>query len=167
MPAPEDPLEAFGRPRPPASGSDWTALSREPLPVSDVLEWVRGPSFGAVAVFLGCVRDHSPGRDNVVSLDYEAYPGPAVDRMQQVVADARRSWPSIGRVAILHRVGELEVTEEAVVVVVSAPHRREALDAVRFCIDQVKATVPIWKHEVWEGGEGEGACDLELERGVS
>lgn len=153
--------------RPPESGSSWTALCSGPLPVAEALEWVRGPAYGAVALFIGCVRDHSPGRADVVSLDYEAYEGPAINRMGEVVAGARRAWPSIGRVAIVHRLGLLRVTEDAVVVAVSSPHRSEAFEAARHCIDQVKATVPIWKHETWEGGEGEGTCALELEGGAS
>jgi molybdopterin synthase catalytic subunit len=69
--------------------------------------------------------------------------------MQDVVDEARRRFPTIGRVALVHRVGELELTESAVVVVVSAPHRPEAFDAARYCIDAVKQSVPIWKKEQW------------------
>lgn len=125
--------------------------------------WVRRPGCGAVVTFSGCVRDHSEGRPGVVSLRYEAYEEPAVRRMRAVAEAARRRWPDLGRVAIVHRTGLLEVGEDAVVVAVAAPHREEAFEAARFCIDTVKATVPIWKHERWSDGEGWGLCDHELD----
>jgi molybdopterin synthase catalytic subunit len=73
-----------------------------------------------------------------------------------LAAEARVRWPGIGRVALLHRVGRLELEDAAVVVVVSAPHRGEAFEAARWCIDTLKATVPIWKKEEWAGGDGWG-----------
>ena len=75
-----------------------------------------------------------------------------------IVAEVRRQWPELGRVAALHRVGALDVGETSVLVAVSAPHRAEAFAAARFCIDTLKATVPIWKRETWEGGSDWALC---------
>src|SRR5699024_5671194 len=80
----------------------------------------------------------------------------ALHRLTEIEAEARRRWPEIGRVALLHRVGVLAVGDVAVVVTVSAPHRGEAFEAARWCIDTVKATVPIWKRERWAGGDDWG-----------
>lgn len=140
----------------PEVGSDWLALSAGPLPVDAVSKWVVRPDCGAVVTFTGVVRDHADGRSGVSELTYEAYEEYAVARIGEVVAEARRKFDTVGRIAVLHRVGRLEVGEPAVVVAVSAPHRDEAFDAARHCIDTVKATVPIWKHERWADGEGWG-----------
>lgn len=138
---------------PPASGSEWIALSDEPLPVGSALEWVVVPGCGGNVAFTGTVRDHAVGRVGVEWLDYEAYEEQAVEKMSVVVSTARDKWPSLGRLAVLHRVGRLAVGEPAVVVAVSAPHRDDAFEAARFCIDTLKADVPIWKKERWAGGE--------------
>jgi molybdopterin synthase catalytic subunit len=99
------------------------------------------------------VRDHSEGRPDVTSLTYEAYEDQAMVKMGEVAAEARRRWPMIERVALLHRVGELQLTEASVIVVVSSPHRPHAFEAARFCIDTLKETVPIWKAEEWSEGK--------------
>lgn len=140
----------------PASGEDWVALLQEPLPASTASAWVVRPDCGAVVTFTGTARDHAPGRPDVRRLEYEAYDGPAEERMRAVAAEARRRWPAIGRVALLHRTGTLEVGDAAVVVAVSSAHRAEAFDAARFAIDELKRTVPIWKRETWDGGESWG-----------
>ncbi len=147
---------------PPPEGNDWIALSREALSARAAVEWATLPSCGAVVTFAGTVRDHAEGRDGVEELVYEAYEEPALARMAAVVADARRRWPSISRVAVLHRLGSLEVGDTAVVVVVSAPHRHDAFGAGGHVIDTVKETVPIWKYERWRGGEdwGTGATPV-------
>lgn len=132
---------------------DWVGLAPSVLPVTEALAWATMPDCGAVVLFTGVVRDHAPGRPDVSALDYEAYDEEAVRRIEGVVAGARAHWPALGRVATLHRTGHLEVGEVAVVVVVSAPHRAEAFDAARFCIDELKANVPIWKRETWSGGQ--------------
>lgn len=119
-------------------------------------EWVVRPSCGGVVVFSGTARDHSQGRAEVSRLEYEAYEEQVVPRLDAIVAAARARWPELGRVALLHRVGEVPVGESAVVVAVSAPHREAAFEAARFGIDTLKATVPIWKREDWEGGSSWG-----------
>jgi len=131
---------------------DWIAITRAPLPVAEAMSWAVTPSCGAVVTFAGTVRDHSPGRPGVRLLEYEAYEEQVIDRLGRVGADARQRWPLIGRMALLHRIGALEVTETAVVVVVSTPNRPDAFAAARFCIDTLKATVPIWKRETWNDG---------------
>ena len=142
--------------RPPATGDDWLGLSGAPLPTDAATGWVVRPDCGAVVVFVGTVRDHAEGRPGVVSLDYEAYVEQAEPRMAAVAAEARTRFPGVGRIVLLHRTGPLALTEAAVVVAVSAPHRGEAFDAARFCIDTVKSTVPIWKKEAWAEGEDWG-----------
>ncbi|HLW44668.1 MAG TPA: molybdenum cofactor biosynthesis protein MoaE [Acidimicrobiales bacterium] len=141
---------------PPPEGDDWIGLARTALPVEAAVAWATLPHCGAVVSFLGTVRDHAEGREGVEELVYEAYESPARARMAEVVGDARRRWPSVARVAVLHRLGSLGVGDTAVVVVVSAPHRQDAFSAGGHVIDTVKATVPIWKYERWEGGEDWG-----------
>jgi molybdopterin synthase catalytic subunit len=139
-------------PAPPASGDDWIGLDSEPLRVDEALAWVTTPGSGGVVCFLGVVRDHSDGRDGVVGLTYEAYEEHAVRALSDVAAEARRRWPVVERLALLHRTGELRLSDVSVAVVVSSPHRGDAFDAARFCIDTLKETVPIWKREHWGGG---------------
>ena len=138
------------------SGDDWVGLSAEPLPVGAATEWVVRPDCGAVALFLGTARDHAGDRTGVEQLTYEAYEEQAVPRLAAVAEEVRVRWPLVGRIALLHRTGELAVGETAVVVAVSTPHRPDAFAAARFAIDAVKATVPIWKKERWDGGEDWG-----------
>jgi len=104
------------------------------------------------------VRDHSDGRPGVTSLEYEAYLEHVVPRLASVAEHARTRWPEIGRLVLLHRVGRLHVGDVSVVVVASTPHRTEAFAAAQFCIDTLKHTVPIWKHETWEGGSDWSVC---------
>jgi molybdopterin synthase catalytic subunit len=141
---------------PPTDADTWVGLSPGPLPVADAGSWVVQPGCGATVVFTGTARDHAPGRPGVRLLEYEAYEEHASTRLAAVVAALRRRWPSVGRVALLHRTGAVGIGDAAVVVAVSAPHRAEAFDAGRFGIDELKATVPIWKKEAWDGGESWG-----------
>lgn len=140
----------------PDQGDDWIALTAEPLPVAAASAWVVQPACGATVTFTGTARDHAPGRPGVHRLEYEAYEGPAVARLAALAAEARTRWPTLGRVALLHRTGVVELADAAVVVAVSAPHRAEAFEAARFAIDELKRTVPIWKREAWDGGESWG-----------
>ncbi len=131
--------------------------------MAEVAEWVVLPSCGASVFFVGTVRDHAEGRPGVTTLEYEAYERVARQRMEGVVGGLRERWPGLGRVAALHRTGLLSLTEVAVVVAVSAPHRPEAFEAARAGIDEIKASVPIWKRESWEGGSGWGLDARPLE----
>ena len=137
-------------------GDDWLTLGGDTLVVDPFASWAVQPSCGAVVVFFGTVRDHAEGRPGVISLEYEAYSEAALQKMRSVVTHLRRRWDTAGRVALAHRTGELHPTDISVIVVVSAPHRAEAFEAARFGIDAVKATVPIWKRETWDGGTSWG-----------
>jgi molybdopterin synthase catalytic subunit len=141
---------------PPGQVDDWVGISERALPAAEALAWAVVPRCGGVVTFVGTVRDHAEGRAGVTALEYEAYEGPATERMAALAAEARVRWPGVGRVALLHRVGRLELEDVAVVVVVSAPHRDEAFEAAKWLIDTLKATVPIWKKEEWAGGSGWG-----------
>jgi molybdopterin synthase catalytic subunit len=146
----------------PATGDDWLALTDEVLPVAAVYDWAVQQGCGAVVLFSGTVRDHAEGRDGVEELVYEAYEEAAAERFAAIAAEARTRWPTIARLAMIHRLGSLAVTDSAVVVAVSAPHRDEAFEAGRFVIDTLKETVPIWKHETWRDGAdwGTGAAPI-------
>jgi molybdopterin synthase catalytic subunit len=141
---------------PPTDAEDWTALSASALDMDAALAWVALPSCGATVAFVGSVRDHSDGRPGVSALEYEAYEEHALGRLGTLAAEARRRWPGIGRTVLWHRTGALALTDTTVVVAVSTPHRDEAFEAARWCIDTLKSTVPIWKHEMWAGGEDWG-----------
>ncbi|MEJ7582666.1 MAG: molybdenum cofactor biosynthesis protein MoaE [Acidimicrobiales bacterium] len=140
----------------PPPGDTWVAISERPLPVSAIGEWAVLPGCGAAVTFTGTVRDHAEGRPGVTALTYETFEEQAGPRIGAVVSEARRRWPAVRRVAALHRIGRLEVGDAAVVVTVSSPHRGDAFAAAEYCIDTLKATVPIWKKEAWEGGEAWG-----------
>ena len=140
----------------PDDGDNWTGLSDAALPVVEASEWAVHPSCGAVVVFTGTARDHSVGRDGVTKLEYEAYEEQVVPRLDEIADAARQRWPELGRMVLLHRIGEVPLTEAAVVVVASAPHRGAAFEAARFGIDTLKATVPIWKREDWSEGTSWG-----------
>lgn len=142
----------------PPEGADWLAVSDASLPVAEALAFASDPSCGGVVCFCGTVRDHAEGRPGVEALTYEAYREGAERALGELAAAARARWPVLGRLAMLHRTGTLGVGEVAVVVVASAPHRNEAFEAARYLIDELKRTVPIWKHERWAGGSGWSEC---------
>jgi molybdopterin synthase catalytic subunit len=136
-----------------AASETWLALTTSPLPVAEIYEWSVRPDCGAVVMFSGTVRDHAEGRPGVAHLTYEAYEEQVVPRLAAIATEIRRRWPTVGRIALLHRTGRLDLGTSSVVVSVSAAHRGEAFDAARYGIDTLKETVPIWKQETWEGGE--------------
>jgi molybdopterin synthase catalytic subunit len=125
--------------------ADIIRVTAEPLDVTALMQSVRLDSSGAVASFVGVVRDHHEGR-RVHHLVYEAYAPMAEQELRDIAAQMRQRW-QISRVALAHRTGRLEIGEASVAVVVAAPHRREALEACSFGIEQIKKTVPIWKKE--------------------
>jgi molybdopterin synthase catalytic subunit len=139
-------------PMPLTSASTWVAVSEAPISSDELSAWVVRPNCGAVVTFSGVVRNHSRAHDAVVSLEYETSTKFAELRLNEVVAVARTRWPSLEAVAIHHRIGVVELSETTVVVAVSSPHRSDAFDAARFCIDTLKETVPMWKREIWDGG---------------
>lgn len=131
--------------------SDLIAVSPDPVDPSTVVAAVSAPEAGAVVLFVGTVRDHSPGRTGVTHLEYESYDEQVVDKIAEVVTEVRDRWP-VRKVAAIHRVGELGVGEISIAVAVSAPHRADAFESGRYLIDEVKARAPIWKKEHWPGG---------------
>ncbi len=135
---------------PPVSGGAHR-LSAEPLDVSAAVAEVQSAEAGAIATFIGTTRVQSRGRQ-VLHLDYEAYEGMAEQTMAEL-AEALKSKYALTEVAIHHRVGRVGIGETSVVIAVSAPHRRDALAACTEAIDTLKHTVPLWKKEVYEGGE--------------
>jgi molybdopterin synthase catalytic subunit len=135
---------------PPVSGGAFV-LSDEPLSVERVAAEVASDEAGAIATFIGTTRARSRGRD-VVRLEYEAYEGMAEAEMERIAGELTTKHDLIG-VAIHHRVGRVEIGETSVVIAVSAPHRAAALDACREAIDTLKQTVPLWKKELYAGGE--------------
>jgi len=135
-----------------APTSDWISITENPLSPDELSNWVIRPNCGAVVTFSGIVRDHSSTRENVIALEYETNSELAEQRLRDVVDEARARWPALERVAIHHRIGRVELSVSTVVVSVSAPHRDAAFAAAQFCIDALKASVPMWKRELWEGG---------------
>jgi len=135
---------------PPVSGGAFR-VTEEPLSLEAVVDEVADESAGAVATFLGTVRRESRGR-TVLYLEYEAYAEMAEDVMAQLAAELEQRY-DLWAVAIHHRVGRVEIGEASVAIAVSAPHRQDALAACKDAIDTLKQTVPLWKKEVYEGGE--------------
>ncbi len=142
--------------QPPKDSKTWVGLSQEALPVQEASQWVIDPTCGASVTFNGVARDHSSGRQNVTLLEYEAYEEQVIPRLEAIAEKARDLWPDVEKVALLHRTGEVKIGDSAVVIAVSSGHRDHAFQASRFCIDTLKATVPIWKREIWESGESWG-----------
>src|SRR5215471_13550904 len=136
---------------------DRIEITRSRIPNAEIAAHVRTDQDGAVATFDGCVRNHSHGRTTLY-LEYEAYEAMALTKMQEIAASLHANY-AIRRVALVHRLGRLEIGETSVFIAVGAAHRAAAFDACRYAIDTLKKTVPIWKKEffadgaVWADGE--------------
>ena len=128
-------------------------LTREPIDSSALLDAVRDPLCGAVVLFLGTVRELT-GALRTVYLEYDAYGPMAEKKLREVAALAGERWP-VHRVAIVHRLGKLDVGDIAVAVAVGTPHRAEAFAAAEFIMNRVKELVPIWKRENAPDGTAE------------
>jgi molybdopterin synthase catalytic subunit/molybdopterin converting factor small subunit len=135
---------------PPVSGGA-LVLTDQPLSLDAAVDEVRNARAGAIATFTGTVRKESRGRD-VRYLEYEAYAEMAAGVMSQLAAKLKESY-DVHEIAIHHRTGRVEIGDASVVIAVSAPHRQDALAACKDAIDELKETVPLWKKEVYEGGE--------------
>ncbi len=126
-----------------------------------LVEAVRTPVAGAIATFAGAVRDNNKGRA-VLYLEYEAYDPMAHKVLERIAKEARERF-EIEDIAIAHRTGRMEISEDSVFIAVSSVHRPAAFDACRYAIDEIKREVPIWKKEYFEGGEvwieGPGDCE--------
>ena len=126
-------------------------VTNGPIDLQELVDYVGDPEAGAIATFIGTTRNNNEGR-KVIALDYEAYPEMAEKELARIGEDAKTKWP-ICRMAIVHRLGSVQITEASVIIAVSAGHRDAAFAACRFAIEEIKKTVPIWKKEVYEGGE--------------
>jgi molybdopterin synthase catalytic subunit len=126
-------------------------VTNKPINLQELVDCVTDPEAGAIATFIGTTRNNNEGR-KVIALDYEAYPEMAEKELTRLGEEARRKW-QVCRMAIVHRVGPVQITEPSVMIAVSAAHREAAFAACRFAIEEIKKTVPIWKKEVYEGGE--------------
>ena len=121
------------------------------IEVEEVIGKASDIESGAIVVFIGMVRKSSRGRE-VKYMEYEAYGEMAIREFDKIAQEIRQMW-NVRKLAIVHRIGKLNLGEISVLIVVSAPHRDEAYRASRYVIEKLKQTVPIWKKEVWEGGE--------------
>jgi MoaE-MoaD fusion protein len=142
---------------PPVSGGQQTAVAddifllvREPIAPRELVESLKARDDGAVVVFDGFVRNHFKGQ-RTLYLEYEAYEPMAYSKMREIGAEIRANF-KIHRLAIVHRLGRLEIGETSVLIAVSSPHRGAAFDACRYAIDTLKRAVPIWKKEYFVGG---------------
>jgi molybdopterin synthase catalytic subunit len=137
------------------SQPSWIQLLSTPLDISRATAYVSDvEEAGGVCVFLGMTRsERSPSGQDLIALDYEAYDGMALRQMQQLAEDAQKRWPLL-RVAILHRLGRVPISEASVLIAVACAHRAEAFEACRWIIDMLKKEVAIWKKEVWADGSG-------------
>jgi molybdopterin synthase catalytic subunit len=127
------------------------AIAKEPIDVQSIIDKVVQRDAGAITTFIGTVRELTKGK-KTLHLIYEAYEPMAVKKLEQIGAEIAERWPGT-KVAITHRVGRLEITDIAVVIAVSTPHRADAYEANRYAIERIKEIVPIWKKEHWEDGE--------------
>ncbi len=141
----------------------WLEITTEEPSIADAYSWAVRPDCGAVVVFSGTARDHSDGRPGVTQLAYEVYEEVLLERFASLATEIRNRWPDVRRIAIMHRSGEVPIGESSVVIVTSSPHRDVAFETARHGIDRLKATAPIWKREVWEGGESWGLDAREVD----
>jgi molybdopterin synthase catalytic subunit/molybdopterin converting factor small subunit len=141
---------------PPVSGgsadTDWIQVTGDPLSEQAVAAAVEAAGAGAIVLFSGVVRDQTGGR-RVKFLEYEAHAPMAEAKMREIATAVRARWPAVQRIALVHRIGRLEIGESSVMIAVSSPHRRHAFEACHFAIDTLKETVPVWKKEYFEDGE--------------
>jgi MoaE-MoaD fusion protein len=128
-----------------------TLITSDVLDLAALVRLVERPDTGAVASFLGLVRDHNQGR-RVTHLIYEAYDALANKALARIVEEAQERWPSVA-LAIHHRTGRLEIGEASVAIAAASAHRAHAFAACRYAIERIKQIVPIWKHEYFDGGD--------------
>jgi molybdopterin synthase catalytic subunit len=126
-------------------------LLKKPLSVTTCSDYVATAEVGGSTVFIGTVRNETKGK-RVLRLDFEAYAPMAISEMRKIAEQACERWP-VKKMAIHHRVGSLDIGEIAVIIAVSAAHRKATFEACEYAIDTLKETVPIWKKEVFEDGE--------------
>lgn len=145
----EDESAGAEQPMEERKGSDWLKLTCETLSVDAAARLVGDEGCGAISMFIGTTRDTFEGR-RVIRLEYEAYEAMAESELRKVCRGAREEWPGVRHICIHHRLGIVPVSEASVVIAISSPHRQDSLQAVQYCINTLKSTVPIWKKEVYE-----------------
>lgn len=126
-------------------------IVKDPISIEEIANKVIRNEAGAVTTFIGTVREFTHGK-RTLSLEYQAYEKMAVKKLEQIGKEINEKWID-SKIAITHRVGKLEITEIAVVIAVSTPHRKDAYSANEYAIERIKQIVPIWKKEIWENGE--------------
>ncbi|SMD32700.1 molybdopterin synthase catalytic subunit [Reichenbachiella faecimaris] len=126
-------------------------ITKTKIDVAGLIAAVSHEGAGATDVFIGTTRNKTSDK-TVVKLDFEAYEPMAIKELQKIVDRAKQQWPIL-KYAVVHRVGVVEIGEEAVVIAVSTPHRQAAFESCRFIIDELKKSVPIWKKEIFEDGD--------------
>ncbi len=126
-------------------------ITSEPIDLAQMMEKVTSRNAGAVTLFVGTVRELTSNKKTLY-LIYEAYETMAVKKLAEIGDEVQQRWPD-AKIAISHRVGKLAITDVAVVIAVSTPHRNDAYEANRYAIERIKEIVPIWKKEHWEDGE--------------
>ncbi|MBM7583973.1 molybdopterin synthase catalytic subunit [Bacillus pakistanensis] len=131
-------------------GQDLFNIVQDTISIEEVTNKVSRREAGAITVFIGTVREFTKGK-RTLSLEYQAYESMAVKMLSQIGKEIKEQWPDTW-VAITHRIGELEITDIAVVIAVSSAHRRNAYKANEYAIERIKQIVPIWKKEFWEDG---------------
>ncbi len=131
---------------------DLFEVTREPIDKSALEARLLTGAAGAIVTFDGVVRNQTGGRP-VVSLHYEAYPAMAVREMRRIGDEIRQRWPQIAAIGMIHRFGELQISESSIVIVITSPHRKAAFEACQYAIDTLKKTVPVWKKEIFADGE--------------
>ncbi|XP_013413479.1 molybdopterin synthase catalytic subunit [Lingula anatina] len=129
--------------------SDHLKVTDDRLSVEEITEIVTSPSSGAVSVFIGTTRDNFNGK-KVNRLEYEAYIPMAESEMKKICKQIREKWPEVENIGMHHRLGYVPIKDASVIIAVSSPHRKDAIEATQFGIDTFKATVPIWKKEYYE-----------------
>ena len=135
-------------------------VSPDPIRPPEVIEWVSSADYGAIATFFGTVRAKNAGK-RVTAVEYHAYSKMAERKLEQIADEMRRGF-GVLRVALVHRIGHLELGEMSVAIAVGSEHRREALGAVAYAIERIKREVPIWKKEFY----ADGTAWLEAEPGA-
>lgn len=125
-------------------------MTKDPIQINDCIERVIRPEAGAISTFIGIAREFTEGK-RTLYLEYEAYVPMAVKQLERIGREIQDKWPE-ARTSIAHRIGDLGISEIAVAIAVSSPHRDEAFQASRYAIERIKEIVPIWKKEHWEDG---------------
>eukprot|EP00105_Crassostrea_gigas_P011014 XP_011426503.1 PREDICTED: molybdopterin synthase catalytic subunit [Crassostrea gigas] len=126
---------------------DYIEITDEILDVNKISHMVTDPSCGAISIFVGITRDNFDGK-KVLRLEYEAYKPMAKKKMKEICDSIRKQW-EIHNIAMIHRINVVPISEASIVIAISSPHRKESLQAVEYAIDTLKATVPIWKKEIY------------------